>query len=72
MTRAIVVGDRVVYTPPQPSPIWGGSSRVMEGVVVAVSGVSGLVLYAGERWPRWGPLERMVLVAGVEGQLRLL
>lgn len=76
MTRRIVVGDRVVYVapaPPQPSP-WGGSvwdSGGMEGVVVAVSGVSALVQYDGVWWPLWGPQERMSVV-GVEGQLSLL
>jgi hypothetical protein len=77
MGRVIGVGDRVVYVapaPPQPSPRGGSGwdGGVREGVVVAISGVSALVLYEGEQWPRWGPLERMTVVVGVDGQLRLL
>ncbi|MGD9726269.1 MAG: hypothetical protein AB7R40_22315 [Nitrospiraceae bacterium] len=79
MTRGIVVGDRVVYVGPvastgsatESSPSTSSGAARMTGTVLAVSGVSALVQYDGERWPLWGPVERMALVVGVEGQLSL-
>ena len=68
MTRQITVGDRVVYM----APTSASSATGMTGTVLAVSGVSALVLYEGWVWPRWGPQERLTVVVGVEGQLSLL
>lgn len=71
--RGILVGDRVVYTlPASTSSATASSAGGIMGTVQAVSGVSALVLYDGRAWPVWGPLERMTVVVGVEGQLSLL
>lgn len=71
MTRRIAVGDRVVYVA-STSSATASSATSMTGTVRAVSGVSALVLYDGREWPQWGPIERMTVVVGVEGQLSLL
>lgn len=72
-TRRIEKGDRVVYVAPLASlPTGSRCAEVLVGFVLAVSGASALVLYDGIMWPLWGPLERMTVVVGVEGQLSLL
>lgn len=47
-------GDRVLYWP----PTLAGRQRV--GTLRTTSGQSALVLFAGDAWPQWVPLARLL------------